>query len=63
MAKYDPNVHILLAEKYARDGLSNEQIALKLGIAKSTFQLWLIKFPDFSDPIKTGKFNITGRIK
>ena len=40
---------------FARDGLTDEQIALKMGIGISTFYEWLNKFPDLSDAIKKGK--------
>lgn len=40
---------------FARDGLTDEQIALKMGIGISTFYEWLNKFPELSDAIKKGK--------
>ena len=55
MPKYDPNEHILLAEKFARDGLSNEQIALKFQISESTFYKWQNEKSEFSEAIKKGK--------
>lgn len=40
---------------FAREGLSDEQIALKMEISLSTFYEWQNKYPDFSDAIKKGK--------
>lgn len=40
---------------WARDGLTDKQIAEKLGVSKQTFYDWLKKYPDFSDSLKRGK--------
>ena len=40
---------------FARDGLSDAQIALKMGISTSTFCDWQNKFPEFLEAIKKGK--------
>lgn len=45
----------LLGEDLARQGLTNVQIARKLGISKDTFYEYLKIYPDFSDSIKKGK--------
>lgn len=42
-------------ESWARDGLTNTQIAKNMGIAASTLQEWVKKFPEFSDTLKKGK--------
>lgn len=53
--KYDPLTTPKLAEEYASEILTDEQIATKLGISKDTFYQWLKKHTDFSDAIKRGK--------
>lgn len=47
---------LTLLEGWARDGLTDEEIARKkIGITTSTFYAWLNKFPDISEAIKKGK--------
>lgn len=46
---------LILVEGWARDGLTDEQIAENLGISKDTFYQYKKKYPDFSDSIKKGK--------
>jgi hypothetical protein len=53
--KYDPKTFPVLAEGYARGGLTEKQIANNLGISKSTLETYKIKFPDFLDALKRGK--------
>ena len=40
---------------WARDGLTDEQIAANIGISRSTLNEWKKKFPDISDTLKRGK--------
>ena len=40
---------------FARDGLTDEQIASKMGISLSTYYEWQNKYPELSDAIKKGK--------
>ena len=40
---------------WARDGLTMEQIAKKIGISRSTLNEWIKKYTDISDAIKKGK--------
>lgn len=42
-------------EGWARDGLTEAQIAHNIGITYETLRTWKIKFPAFSDAIKRGK--------
>ena len=44
-----------LLEAWARDGLTDEQIAHNMGIRRSTLADWKNKFPDISDALKKGK--------
>ena len=46
---------LLLLEAWARDGLTDEQIAEKIGIIRSTIYEWKKKYPDISDALKRGK--------
>lgn len=45
----------LLAEGYAREGFTDEQIAAKLGVSKPTFYEYQKRYPDFFNSIKRGK--------
>ena len=46
---------LILVEGWARDGLTDVQIAEKIGISKQTFYDWKKKYIDFSDSLKRGK--------
>ena len=46
---------LILLEAWARDGLSNEQIAENMGISESTFYEWKDKYPKFSESLKKNK--------
>lgn len=46
---------LLKIEGWARDGLSNEQIAHNIGINPDTLYEWKKKFPDISESLKRGK--------
>ena len=49
------NDKLILLEGWARDGLTDEQIAKKIGIATSTFYEWKKKELEFSEALKKGK--------
>lgn len=49
---------LLRVEGWARDGLSDKQIAANMGITTSTFYEWKNKYPLFSDAVKFGKEEI-----
>lgn len=55
--KYETHVKpkLLLIEAWARDGLTVEQIADNLGIAKSTFCVYQNKHTELSDALKNGR--------
>lgn len=53
--KYNPEETPKFAEQYARDGLSDEQIAHNLGINLQTYYNWQKKYPQFLEAIKKGK--------
>ena len=50
----EPEGHTLL-EGWARDGLTDEQIAGNIGINTSTLYDWKNKFPKISEALKKGK--------
>ena len=45
----------LLLEAWARDGLTDEQLAHNMGIRRSTLAAWKKKYSDISDALKRGK--------
>lgn len=47
--------NLILLEGWARDGLTDEQIAKNVGISRSTLNDWKNRFPDISDTLKKGK--------
>ena len=56
-SKYFTHVEpkLTLIEGWARDGLTDEQIAKNLGVAVSTFNEYKKKYPEFSESLKKGK--------
>lgn len=56
--KYDywlGNEGLTLLEGWARDGLTDEQIAKNMNIAESTLYDWKKKYPEISEALKKGK--------
>jgi len=46
---------LLKIEGWARDGLTDEQIAHNMGIGYSTLQVWKQRYQDIQDTLKKGK--------
>ena len=46
---------VLLLEGWARDGLTDEQIAKKIGISRKTLNDWKNNYSDICDTLKKGK--------
>ena len=46
---------LMLIEGWARDGLTNEQIAHNIGISRETLNVWTKKYSDISDALKKSK--------
>ena len=46
---------LLKLESWARDGLTNEQIAKNIGVTRKTLQEWIKKYSDISNALKKGK--------
>lgn len=47
--------NLLRVEGWARDGLTDEDIAANMGISRSTLNNWKNKYSDISDTLKKGK--------
>lgn len=47
--------NLILLEGWARDGLTDEQIAHNIGINVSTLYAWKVKYNEFSEALKRGK--------
>lgn len=66
MAKYTEwltKEGLLLIEGWARDGLTDEQIAHNIGISRSTLNVWKKRFSDISDTLKSGKEVIDRKVE
>lgn len=46
---------LIKLEGWARDGLTDEQIAQNVGIAPSTLYVWKNRYPELSEALKRGK--------
>ncbi len=46
---------LTLLQGWARDGLTDEQIAHNMGISRKTLAQWKLKYSDISDTLKKGK--------
>lgn len=46
---------LLLLEAWARNGLTDEQIAANIGVRRETIYDWKKKYPNFSNALKKGK--------
>lgn len=55
MADWLTSEQLLLIEGWAKDGLTNEQIAHNMGIVRDTLHRWSKKSPDIYDALKNGK--------
>lgn len=47
--------NLIRIKGWAREGLTDEQIAKKIGISRSTLNVWRGKFSDLADTLKIGK--------
>lgn len=54
---------LILVEGWARDGLTDEQIAENLGISQDTFYKYKKKYPEFSESLKKGKEIVDYRVE
>ena len=54
---------LLMLEGWARDGLTDSQIADRIGISDSTYYAWQLRFPEISDALKKGKAPVDTKIE
>jgi len=54
---------LLLIEGWARDGLTNEDIAKNIGINPDTLYTWMKRFPEISEALKKGKEVIDRKVE
>jgi len=62
-SKYNAETFPLLAEGWARDGLSDQQVAANLRISVDRFYAYLKKYPKFSEALKRGKAPVDIRVE
>ena len=46
---------LILLQGWARDGLTDEQIAANIGVSRKTLSEWKVKYGDIGDTLKKGK--------
>ncbi len=54
-SKYDPEVTPVLAKYWARDGLTEAEMATRFGVCRDTLHEWKRKYSEFSDALKESK--------
>lgn len=50
-------------EGWAREGLTDAQLAAKMGISSSTYYVWLGKYPELSEAVKKGKAPVDTQVE
>jgi hypothetical protein len=60
--KYKPE-YAAMVEKMAACGLTDDQMAEVLGVAMSTFSLWKVKHPEFSEANARGKPGVDEQVR
>lgn len=61
--RYDSELHPAFAKALAIDGLTNEQIAKKLGCSEDTLRKWTKLYPEFSGALKEGKESADAQVE
>ena len=59
---YNPKLHPLLIESLMNNGLTLKQVAEKLGVDRSTIEVWRNRFPAVNEAIKKGKAPVDKRV-
>ena len=54
---------LLRIQSWARDGLTDEQIAHNMGIRTATIYDWIKRFPQISDALKKGKAPVDAEVE
>jgi hypothetical protein len=62
-SKYEPDITPRLVVWWARDGLTEDEIAAKLGICRDTLFEWKKKYPELSDALKESKDAADGQVE
>lgn len=52
--KYNSNIHPVLAENYARQGLTQQEIAKAMGICLNTFKKWKTLYIELDEALRFG---------
>ena len=53
--KWQEPDNLIKLQGWARDGLTNEQIAKKIGVRRETISVWCSKYPNIANALKKGK--------
>jgi len=53
--KYDPETFPMKARAWAKEGVTEKQIAHNLGVSVATLETYKIKYPEFLEALKEGK--------
>jgi transposase len=61
--RYDSELHPAFAKALAIDGLTNEEIARKLGCSEDTLRKWSKLYPEFSGALKEGKESADAKVE
>lgn len=61
--KYLGEIHCRWAQSLAMEGLTDAEIAVRLGLAQSTLHKWKKDFPEFSEALKEGKEPADAKVK
>jgi len=61
--EYIQDLHDSWAWSLAMEGLTDKEIAQKMGIAKSTLNYWKNEYPTFLDSLKAGKEPIDAKVQ
>jgi transposase len=62
-SKYDPERHPILARALAREGLTNIEIAKRMGVSRATLINWRRKYPEMLAALKEGKDVIDAQVE
>ena len=54
---------LIILGGWARDGMTDQQIADSIGISRSTLSAWKVKYPDISDTLKNNKDIVDRRVE
>lgn len=61
-SKYNPDIHNKLVEGLAEVGFTDEQIAKKLNVSRSTLSLWKTKHSEFAKMLQKAKDEFDTRV-